>query len=421
MKEPLVSIVIPCFNASNTLEKTINSLIKQNYSHYEVIMVDDGSTDRTSEIIRFYEKKDYRFRSFRQENKGVSAARNKGVDLARGEFISFLDADDLFYDNSLTDRVKALVAENNSALLGVFCPAEMIFPNGESMGLPILFNYSLPNDKLYFSFTPESLFNPSCVIVKKSKFLETGGFDETINHGEDFDMWHRMLRGGGFFIIAKTTKVGWTQYPGSSVRLRLLKHYQQCKKVSKRIFSESEGNAIEEFKYGYGSSLFYKSLSNRAFNMSIMAIASGCNEIVPEISTDISRHFLEQETPAVLESRIKFNALRALCKHEKEWLCSVWPNIRKDIVNFINELNDRVGGDCYTLVELKNKLDKIVQGKEITNASTKESKSFMNQMSDWFKAKSKNKKFIFMLLGSYTCLLFFIVFVLTLFLLQWAG
>lgn len=412
----LVSIVIPCFNASETLEKTLNSLIKQNYSHYEVIMVDDGSTDRTPETIHLYEKKDHRFRSFRQENKGVAAARNKGVDLARGEFISFLDADDLFYANSLTDRVEALIPENNSDLLGVFCPAEMIFPNGESMGFPVLFNYPLPNDKLYFSFMPESVFNPSCVIVKKEEFLKAGGFDETISPAEDYLMWHKMMQSGGYFKIVRSCKIGYTQHPISAVRSKLIEHFKQCKRVIEKIFSE-DMDAITECRGGFGQSIYYQTLSNRAFNTAIMAIVMRQPEVAKTVLPDISKYVLEMTSPEILELQIKFCALRALCKHEREWSHTVWPGINEDIINFISELNDTFGGDCYTLVELKNKLDKIAQGKEISNASTKESKSFMNQMSDWFKAKSKNKKLIFILLGSYTCLLF-IVFLLTLFLLQ---
>ena len=102
--EVLISIVIPCFNASETLGKTLDSVIEQDYSNYEVVIIDDGSSDSTPEIIQQYKKKDHRIRDFRQENNGVSAARNKEVNIAKSEFIAFLDSDDLFYKNSLMDK-----------------------------------------------------------------------------------------------------------------------------------------------------------------------------------------------------------------------------------------------------------------------------------------------------------------------------
>src|SRR3972149_756911 len=95
---PFVSIVVPCFNASETLAKTLDLIVGQNYPDYEVILVDDGSTDSTPEIIHRYVNRDKRFKSFRQENGGVSVARNNGVKNANSEFIAFLDADDLFYE-----------------------------------------------------------------------------------------------------------------------------------------------------------------------------------------------------------------------------------------------------------------------------------------------------------------------------------
>ena len=92
----MVSIIIPVYNASQFLKSSLKSILNQTYSDYEVICVDDGSTDNSLDICREYEKKDNRIHVFSQLNSGVSAARNKGIRVAKGNYLCFLDADDEF-------------------------------------------------------------------------------------------------------------------------------------------------------------------------------------------------------------------------------------------------------------------------------------------------------------------------------------
>lgn len=416
---PFVSIVVPCFNADETLAKTLDSVLSQDYPDYEVILVDDGSTDSTPEIIHHYVNKDKRFKSFRQENMGVSAARNNGVKNSNSEFISFLDADDLFYGNSITDRIKAMVAEDSPDLIGVFCPAEMVFKDGTSMGLPLISNHpSLPNERVYFSYMPESLFNPSCVILKKRKFLEVGGFDETIAPAEDFLMWHEMMRRGGFFRIVRSCKIGYTQHPASAVRSRLLRHFNQCKRVYGKVFSNDPGS-IQECIEGFGQSLYHISISSRAFNTSVMAIATGQIDIAKEISGDISKYALEVTPPATLEAQIKFSVLRALCRHQKDWQSSVWPAVRKDILDFITGLNERLGGDCCTLIGIKERLEKIGQKGKAAAAenvvwglvSKVGAEAPFGQAMDWFNNNPRHKTAFLSLAGIYTLVVLTIGFI----------
>ena len=410
--EPLVSFIIPCYNASPTLEATLNSVLLQEYKNYEVIMIDDGSTDNTPEIIKKYESYDVRFRSFRQSNQGVSGARNKGAELAKGELLAFLDADDILYKNSVSERVKAFVNESDTFLLGVFCPAEMIFSDGKSMGMAILFDYPLPNDRLYFSYTPESVFNPSCVIVKRTAFVNSGGFDVTIAPAEDYDLWHRMMRTCGYFKIVRSCKIGYTQHPESAVRSQLLKHYHQWKRVSERIFFDTSVS-ISEYQKGFGYSLYQKSLSTRAFCTAIMAITSGQSNVADEVIRDISKYAIETMDASGLESRIKFAVLRTLCKHEREWKTVVWPQVKDEILTFISNLNNRMGGDCYSLLQLKKQLAKVGQADD----STKEATSIVGKLKRWMKKDKSLKRFsvIFIL---YTLLLIFFTICITVLLLN---
>ena len=95
-----VSIIIPVFNTGNFLNNCLNSILKQSFEDFEVICVDDGSTDNSLNILKSYENKDYRIKIFTQNNKGAGAARNLGLKHVNGEYILFADSDDWFEDNA---------------------------------------------------------------------------------------------------------------------------------------------------------------------------------------------------------------------------------------------------------------------------------------------------------------------------------
>ncbi|MFN6460353.1 MAG: glycosyltransferase [Nostoc sp. DedVER02] len=107
--KPLVSVIIPCYNAERFLTETIESVFSQTFTDYEIILVDDGSTDGTAEVIKSFGSK---VRAEFGSNRGASAARNHGTALAKGKFIQYLDADDLLRNNALERRVNALEVSN---------------------------------------------------------------------------------------------------------------------------------------------------------------------------------------------------------------------------------------------------------------------------------------------------------------------
>lgn len=106
--KPLVSIIIPCYNQSDFLEETLNSVFSQTYSNWECIIVDDGSTDNTSIIAQSWTQKDARYIYIKKENGGVSSSRNLGIKKAKGDFIQFLDSDDLLASTKIMDSIGAI-------------------------------------------------------------------------------------------------------------------------------------------------------------------------------------------------------------------------------------------------------------------------------------------------------------------------
>lgn len=99
-----ISVVVPAYNAEKSLERTVDSVLKQTYSNFEILIINDGSTDSTDSIIKKLEKKDSRIRSFNKENGGVSSARNVGIENSTGDYIAFLDSDD-YYDPMFLEKV----------------------------------------------------------------------------------------------------------------------------------------------------------------------------------------------------------------------------------------------------------------------------------------------------------------------------
>ncbi|MEJ0001288.1 MAG: glycosyltransferase family A protein [Verrucomicrobiota bacterium] len=180
MSAPLVSIVIPCFNQGRFVKRTIASILRNSYRPVEIIVVDDGSKDDSAAVVQAMQGRFPEVNLQLKENGGVSSARNYGIQKAQAELIAFLDADDLFYPDTLSKRMEVLIEEDEPDLLGVFCPVVVVNEKGDPLMRTPLFKPRLPNDRLYYSTTPHCPFIPSSAIVKKSKMLACGLFDETI-------------------------------------------------------------------------------------------------------------------------------------------------------------------------------------------------------------------------------------------------
>lgn len=191
-----VSIVIPYFNNENTILRALNSVIGQTYKNYEIILINDGSTDKSQKIVEdFIKKNDHvKIRNFRQTNSGPSSARNKGIHESIGKYIAFLDADDEWTIDKLEKQI--LVAES--------CDIDLLSCNYN------IFKMHKSN-KLYF--TRENLkkvgfkkvlfkhyFATSCVLVKKDVILQAGGFPEEQKYMEDALVFTRIVRNHDSYI-----------------------------------------------------------------------------------------------------------------------------------------------------------------------------------------------------------------------------
>ena len=174
---PLVSIVVPAFNAAQTIEETLHSVSQQTYSALEVIVVDDGSTDGTAEIARRHSLDDPRFRVVSQPNGGVASARNTGIAASTGDFVAFIDADDLWHPTKTAKQLAALQTGGPDVAL-VYSPFRLIDADGMVLASPHKYNVS--GWVLHRHFYTNLVGNGSALLIRRSVLAEFGGFDRRL-------------------------------------------------------------------------------------------------------------------------------------------------------------------------------------------------------------------------------------------------
>ena len=189
---PIISIIIPCFNCDTTIIETLDSIYLQKLTDFEVIIVNDGSTDNSINTIEnYFENKGIHNISIHTtENKGQSAARNTGARIAKGKYLLFLDADDIIHSDYLKCGVDFL--EKNSSINLVYCDARLFGSINEKWKLP--------------DFNPISLLLENSIfisaIIRKNIFLKAGEFDENLRYNEDWDLWIRIAHNfGGIYKL----------------------------------------------------------------------------------------------------------------------------------------------------------------------------------------------------------------------------
>ena len=185
----IVSVIIPCYNAEDYIEETVQSAIDQSYSNVEIIVVNDGSTDDSLKLIKALEKKHPQIIVISQVNKGVSSARNKGLERAQGEFICFLDSDDVWLNNWVEKMVNFLIEEKNIGL--VHSDVEIIDGMSKRTGS---YNRSKGGYLLesLLKWDSSNFHTPSNKMVRREVIDRVGGFEEELSTAADQEFLFRV-------------------------------------------------------------------------------------------------------------------------------------------------------------------------------------------------------------------------------------
>ncbi len=179
-----VSIIIPTFNRCSFLKRALQSVYKQTYSDFEVIVIDDGSTDQTDNMIN----NNFPYaRYFYQSNQGVSSARNNGLKLARGEWLAFLDSDDEWLPKKLENQIKLLKSKPEFKICHT---NEQWIRNGAKVNQ--MKKHKKTGGWIFQNCLPLCAMSPSSIMIHHSIFGDIGFFDTKLPCCEDYDMWLRI-------------------------------------------------------------------------------------------------------------------------------------------------------------------------------------------------------------------------------------
>lgn len=209
--DPFVSIIIPAYNAAGYLKEAVDSALSQTYKNCEVVVVDDGSTDGTKNVLGSHVA-DGRIKYIYQPNKGLASARNTGIRAAKGEFIALLDADDVFLPAKVGEQISALESRPDfgvcySDLLHFTDPPATRATAMRAGTEPRKFyhhRYGYPSGDILAPLLRRQFINPLAVLARKSIFEEYGYFDENLRRSEDWDLWLRWAHAGvKFYYLAK--------------------------------------------------------------------------------------------------------------------------------------------------------------------------------------------------------------------------
>lgn len=194
---PIISVIVPAYNAGRTILKTIESVQRQTFSNFELIVINDGSTDRTLELLDTV--KDSRLKVFSYENGGVSVARNRGIARAIGDFIAFIDPDDLWTADKLEMQLASLQQHPEAGV--AYSWTQFLDGQGESLhaAKPVFFEGNVYAKLLAWDF----LYSGSNSLIRRQAIKSVGEFDSTLTHGEDWEFYLRLAASWPFVVVPK--------------------------------------------------------------------------------------------------------------------------------------------------------------------------------------------------------------------------
>lgn len=189
MSTPKISVVVPTYNIEQYIEAALLSLESQSFKNFEALVIDDGSIDKTPEIVKSFCAKDSRFKLLRKPNGGLSSARNYGIRHARGEYIALLDGDDIYNSEKLANHFAWLIS---SPQIGVVYSASQAIRDDGTPTLMRLSGKPIKQDPLTALLCKNFIGHGSNAVFRRRIFDEVGEFDETLRSCEDVDYWLRI-------------------------------------------------------------------------------------------------------------------------------------------------------------------------------------------------------------------------------------
>ncbi len=240
VSQPLISVVIPVYNGERTISEAVRSVLDQTFRDYELLVINDGSQDSTMDILAKID--DPRLSVFTYSNAGLSASRNRGIKLARADYISFLDADDLWTPDKLQAQFGALQKDPEAAVC--YSWTDFIDESGKRLGYGIhaTYNGNVFLALLNFYFVGSG----SNALIRKAAFDAVGQFDDSLKAMEDWDLFFRLAAKYHFVAVARP-QILYRIVPGS-LSANVLRVEQEMLKVVERAYAQEPAKPFLHLK-----------------------------------------------------------------------------------------------------------------------------------------------------------------------------
>jgi glycosyltransferase involved in cell wall biosynthesis len=234
---PLISIILPVYNGEKTIRETLNSVLAQTWTDFELLIVNDGSTDAT--LATIFEFKDPRIQIYSYPNAGQAASRNRGISRAVGTYIAFIDADDLWTRDKLAMQFAAL--QNHPEAAVAYSWTDYISESGEFLHPG---RHITANGDVYAELIVNNcLENGSNPLIRADALAHVGGFEESLPPAEDWDLWLRLAVKYSFVCVPAAQILYRVTVNSSSSNI--LKQERQCLKVLERAYDRAN---LDELK-----------------------------------------------------------------------------------------------------------------------------------------------------------------------------
>jgi len=348
-----VSVIIPSYNSSETIDEALNSVAEQTFPGWEAIIFDDGSQDDTPQRARTWCERDSRFRFFYGPNRGASSARNRAVRYAEAPWLLFLDSDDVIRRDHLEKMLEAARAHPGCDLL--HASGARLTPDGRS-GAPEI----PPRDDYFRHCGTHNPFYTHACLLRRDVFDEFGGFDETLVTCEDWDLWQRLSRAGRKFAAVDDCLAFYRMRAGS-----LTRKPENVFEPARVVILRGHGSdlRVRDPLPEYAEGLPFDQAGNAVLGLALWAAAVAIGEgrdavpflnsaeLLPIAKLDVS------SAASMMQGGVPTGA----CRLQEDWP-RLWPRLRSAIRNAFSVIEERcrVSGfaaDCMD--ELERRLSQL--------------------------------------------------------------
>lgn len=234
----MISVIIPCYNCGNFVQETLDSVTNQTYSDFEIIAIDDCSNDNTLSVLEKYSENEDRLKIYKnKDNLGVAQTRNKAAELAKGKYIAFLDADDVWVRDKLEQQV--LILENDKKVDLSYTSYTLYNETLQN----IISVYNVPTNVVYQDMLYENFIGLSTVVVRRDVFLRFKMSDEYIH--EDYVLWLKLLKNDYKFLGINKSLMKYRVFQGS----RNASKFNSLIGRIKILYLEEKMNPLKIIKY----------------------------------------------------------------------------------------------------------------------------------------------------------------------------